>query len=136
MKEAHNCEAVYIGRRLFGEKARQVFLMEKRELIFSGIRGVFIGFTYKCGKNTIKVRPESVDKPQIINLEWEAKDALVTAFNKKKRLEREFAKKQKKPIKLAIAALAPLFEGLDYSQSDTLIRYLAREVLDMRRKKK
>lgn len=128
--EANTREAIYVGRRLLQNGATAhcfLLLPEKREMLFRGIKGIFIGYTYKCGSSTMPVRPDRTEAERIDNPEWEAADALVDARNARKRAEAKIRKSTRPALRNAIAALRPLLRGMSYFDRKELITYLAEQ---------
>jgi hypothetical protein len=127
-KSEYNLSCIYAGRRLFGDgKVRQLFLCGDKEWYFKGVKGVWVGFTYKCGEGRIASKPERMDAELINNPEWEAADKLVDAHNAKKRGEAKLKAKVSPAIKNAIHALVPLVRRLGYYETRTLVEFLANE---------
>lgn len=118
----YNEKAVYTGRRLAGDKVYQRFEVAGKEIFFRGIKSIFIGYTYKCGIESMQTRPEIVaDVDAIHNPEWEAQDALVDTKNAKRRALQRFKKDSFPYMKAALSALMPLCKGLDYFEREQLI---------------
>jgi hypothetical protein len=125
-KPIYNTKAVYTGRR-FGRDGKVRHRFEKangEELNFRGIKGVCLGYTYKCSASTIAERPERTDDDRIDNPEWEAADAMVGAYNAQKRAEAKMRKEAKPALRAAVLALKPLLKGKDYFGRRALIEYL------------
>lgn len=123
-------KAVYIGRRLWGERGDKVahcfqLLPERRQMAFKGIKKVYIGYTYECAESTMPTRPTRTEDARIDNPEWEAADALVDARNARKRADAKIKANSRPAMKKAIEALKPVLIGLDYFQRRSLIEYLA-----------
>lgn len=127
-------KAVYTGRRLQGNKVYQRFelLPERTEMFFSGIKGAWIGYIYKCTDSKMSSKPERTDDDRMDNAEWDAADALVDAYNAKKRAEAAIRGKQSPALKAAIVALKPLMRGLSSFSRAALIAYLAEETRNLK----
>ena len=126
-KYKHTC--VYAGRRLSqdGKRVYQRFIDSKgNEMLFKGVSGVWIGYTYKCSETQIARKPERVrDVERIDNPEWDAADALVDSHNARKRADAKIAKSTRPAMKAAIEAIRPLVRGLHHFERKALIEYLA-----------
>lgn len=133
----YNLTCVYTGRRISNDQ-KEVFQRfvkpDGTESLYKGVKGVWIGHTYKCAEKNISTKPERVDTPRIDNPEWEAADALVDAHNRRKRAEAAIAKSTKPGIKAAIEVLTPLCRGLAIWEREALIRYLARQSWEKEKK--
>lgn len=136
----HTGRAVYTGRRLMiGGKVYQRFeiLPDRTEAYYSRIKGVCIGRTYACSKDSMARRPEWLDDPCERNPEWDAADALVEAHKAKKRADAKIRAESKSPaIKAAILALKPLVGRLGHFERKALIEFLAHETSKLDRKGK
>lgn len=125
--------ALYMGRRFNGKTPMHCFRLNGEDVFFAKTRGVIIGYTYKCGKDTMLKKPErDWDIERVDNPEWEAADAIVTAMVKEKREQKKAEAKMKavsKPaLKAAALALLPLCKKLNYSERQKLVRYLVEEL--------
>lgn len=131
VESKYNRTCVYAGRKLSYDenKVFQRFIKEDgEEMIFQGVKGVWIGYTYRCSDNRIAAKPERVHEiERIDNAEWEATDALVDARNAKRRAESKLSASSKPTIKAAIAALRPLMKGRSYFDRRALIEWLCVE---------
>jgi hypothetical protein len=118
--------AVYTGRRLLSDNKTIIHRFERgdRELLFKGIKRVWIGHTYKCSESQMPIRPERADVPRIDNPAWEAADELVSAQKKHQRSEVKLKNTSSPALKTAIIALAPLVKDLGYFQIKLLIEHL------------
>lgn len=118
--------ATYTGRRLLANgKVYQRFEgSDGRERYFRGIRGVSIGFTYRCAKAKMPIRPEMTDDERINNPEWEAADALVDERNAKRRADAKVQSMSKPALKAAMEALKPLIKGMSYYERAALVNHL------------
>jgi len=123
-------KAVYIGRRFSGSKVLQAFLRNNEVVYFSGIKRVWIGHTYACGKDSISTKPERLNIERIDNPEWEALDTLVDSKNAEKRAEKKISAMSKPHLKAAKDALYPLFKDLGFIEMRTLANYLVDEVYE------
>lgn len=118
---------VYAGRRLDkNNKLHQCFIFPGNEVAwFKGIKGVHLGYTYRCTKEKLSVKPPRVyDVSRVDNPEWEAADALVDAHNAKKRAAAKIAATTSPAIKNAIQALIPVCRNLGYYDRQQLIEFL------------
>jgi hypothetical protein len=119
---------IFVGRRLGkGNKTYQVFLLlpEKTEMYFRGIKRVYLGFTYRCTKNAIPIKPEMVHGAERVdNPEWEARDALVDEHNALRRSEAKYRKQSNPRVQALIASLKPLVKDLAFYETRNLIEYL------------
>ena len=130
-KTEYKEKAVYTGRRRF-QNGKVVHRFQKsngEEMFFGGIKGVWIGFTYKCGGDSISRKPERTDDERIDNPEWDAADALIDAQNRVKRMEKRLAANTKPALKEAIDALIPLVRGLRNFDRDVLVKYLVDQAM-------
>jgi hypothetical protein len=137
-KNIYNRRAVYTGRRRFsnGKVVHRFELLPSRsEMNFGGVVGVWIGYTYECGADSIAKRPKRVDVEREDNAEWEAADELVSDENARKTAEKKIASLSTPALKAARAALAPLVKGLHYHERRELARRLVEDVADQRRKR-
>lgn len=126
-KEVFKLTCVYTGRRLFndGSVVQRFEMPDGTERFFSGIKNVWIGYSYKIGEKTISTRPERISEIEIKNNpEWDAADALVDAKNAKKRAEAKMKAQTKPAMKAAVLALTPLCKNLDLFQREALIKFL------------
>ncbi len=132
-KTEYKERAVYTGRRLGQDgKVRQRFelLPSKQEMFFTGIKRVYIGYTYKCHSDSISVKPEMTTDPLVNNPEWDAKDALVDKYNEEKRAEAKIRNASKPALKAVIEALYPLTKNLSFSDRRKLIELLIEKCID------
>lgn len=120
----YNKKAVYIGRRLSKEKVLQAFLIDGKEIYFSGIKRVILGYTYKCSQKFISTKPERTNDERIENSKWEAEDELVNAHRREKRIQKDLEKKSKPLVKNAVNALIPLTKGMGYVDMRILVNHL------------
>ena len=136
-KIIYDRKAVYVGRRISGNKVYQMFeLLPKNEpMVFTGIRGVILGYTYKCTEKTISTRPERTEDELIYNPDWEAKDALVDAHNEKRRSDAKMRRLSKPHLKTAIDSIQPLLKGLHFHDFQPLIGYLTKMAWEQNMKK-
>lgn len=126
----HQHQCVYVGRRLNAKgKTLQMFqlLPSRKEMCFRGVKGVWIGYTYKCSDSAISAKPERVDREREDNPEWDAEDALVDATRAQKRADDVLKKKASPALKAAVQALTPLVKRIDWFQQETLVKYLIGE---------
>lgn len=125
-------QAVYVGRRLNGSTTVQCFelLPDHKPMLFRGIRGVFLGYTYRCTETSMPIRPEMVDAPIIHNPDWEVQDALVDQYREKRRAEKRFESASKPHLRAAVKAIQALFQNTNATVFDSfysrkkLIEYL------------
>lgn len=97
-------KAIYIGRRLGNNgKTYQAFLLlpEKKEMLFTGIKRVWLGYTYKCTANSISVKPERTDDEHQSNDTWVAQDALVDEARARERAEEKIKAKSGETMRQA-----------------------------------
>ncbi len=123
------CKAVYTGRRLSNGKVWQRFelLPEKTEMFFKGVKQVYLGYTYKCNKNSISGKPERTDDSPVHDAKWDAEDALVDAYNASRRAESKIRASTSPALKGAIQALKPLVRNISFFESRNLIDFLVQE---------
>lgn len=128
---------IYAGRRLrYDGKVYQLFLRDgKEEMGFSGVKGVWIGYTYRCGEDKIATKPERTDAERVDNPEWDAKDALVDAHRAEKRAKAKLADATRPALKNAITALVPLVRNIPGFQARHLVEYLVDEAKKASKKK-
>ncbi len=120
--------AVYVGRRLYPNRTtRQVFLRGGKEMHFNGVVGVRIGYTYRCSAKGIAKRPERVDVERVDNAEWDAADAIVSAFRAEQSAEKKLARSTSPALKHAVDALRPLVRSINIWQQKQLVEYLVFE---------
>jgi hypothetical protein len=134
----YNETCVYTGRRE-GKKCilHRFEKPDGEEMYFSGIRGVHIGMTYRCGKTNIASRPELVmEVERIDNPEWDAADALIDAKRAEKRAEKKLAASTKPALKTAVSALQPLVRGMSYFDRKSLVEYLVEEAVKVGKKRR
>jgi hypothetical protein len=132
--------AVYSGRRLAasgGEVFQTFTLPDGTELLYKGIRGVYIGHTYRCSAESIATWPERVPGAEVVvNGEWEARDSLAEAWLAKGRAKKKMAASHKPMVKKAMDALRPLVKGLPLYEHNALITHLAALLRDEKDSKK
>lgn len=142
MKKANatkfNLKCVYTGRRWNGEKVIQRFeTSDGKEHFFSGVVGVWIGYTYTCSNTQIKKRPDRIEVEPIHNPKWEAEDALVDKYLAKKRADMKARQVAQPAVKKAVEALLPLSEAFTgYWEIRSLVEVLVDEVMKKRKLKK
>lgn len=127
-KKEYNARAVYTGRRLGGGKVWQRFelLPDRREMYFSGVKGLYIGYAYECTDKTIPARPKCDHEiKREDNPEWDAADAVVDARNAERRAQAKMKEESRPALKKAVEALKPLMRGLSVFDREALIKYLA-----------
>jgi hypothetical protein len=106
------------------------------ERFFTGIRRVWIGYTYRCAKDGISRRPERVDDiDRIDNPTWEAADTLVDQRNAKNRADEKYQRSSSPTIRSAVKALEPLCKGLHYFEIRALIEILTEKAFKQTRRK-
>lgn len=128
--KVYDREAVFVGRRVCSDGStawKFELLPDRKPMLFGRIKGVWIGYTYKCTDKSISGSPERTEREREKNPKWEAADALVDAKNARERAEREISKLSKKNLTAAIEAIRPLCRGLDYGELTKLITYLVTE---------
>lgn len=82
---------VYAGRRIspFNDKVYHLFFHGKKEISWTGIFGIYIGYLYETKKSkdghTIARRPKSVGKKEEIPEEWFSADAAAEEYLKERR---------------------------------------------------
>ncbi len=130
-------KCIYTGRRLSGKKVFQRFelLPEKKEVYYSGIRGVVIGYTYPCSEKSMPTRPQSTEDERVDNPEWDAGDALVDAHHAEKRSQARMNAKSKPALRAALDSIRPLVSGLSYYDARNLIEFLVVESKKKARKR-
>lgn len=118
--------AIYIGRRLNGDKPVQAFqLPNKKVVYFRSIVGIFIGGVYECfGGTTMNTRPKRIDTAVTVDPEWEREDLRVEAKVKRRRLEERLKRDSRPAVNRVVDALAPLVKGIGFWEKKALVEYL------------
>lgn len=126
-------KAIYTGRRMnfLTNKVSQRFelLPDHTEMYFSGVKGVYVGYTYKCSKGSISAKPELTDDPRISNPTWQAEEAVVvqklSEARERAKAENKIKNISKSEINSAVEAIVPLIKDLELpSDRSALIRHL------------
>lgn len=130
---------VYTGRRKYenGKTLQRFEILPKREeVFFSGVKGVYLGYTYGASIKQLARRPERLDEyEREDNPAWDAADALVDVANAKKRADSVLSRLEKPALKAAIDALTPLVASLDYYDTKELVTYIASKIKRVKRGK-
>lgn len=134
-KQTYKMRAIYTGRRITGSGTAQRFelLPAHKEIFFRGIKGVYIGYTYKCSSKHMATKPERTDDERIDDATWDAADALVDAENSRKRQEQKIKSLSKPALRAAIDAISPLVKNLAYHDCKNLLEYLLEKIMEKKR---
>lgn len=137
--------AIYAGKRDSGNRLWQLFIYGKKEILWSGIKGVFIGESYvfeakRGGNASIKRRPEQVEAPapsQSKLTEWTAKEQAALAIQKKRNGDAKIARLMRdRKFYGEFKELERVCRGLDYLEVGQFVRYLTDKMLKSHRKRK
>lgn len=123
--EKPTVRAVYIGRRLWGEKMVQVFLSGEKERGFTGIKWVVIGRTYLLYKDQCPKQPECVpdlEAPAREIERWEVAESLALQEDKRRKMAKRFSSD---PRYLAdFPNLQRICQGLNGSERAWFVEFL------------
>jgi hypothetical protein len=141
-KPEYNRRAIYVGRRkmMLQDKVAHEFLLlpELTPMQFSGrIKGVWLGYTYKCTDSSIALKPERDDEfERQDNPEWEGADAAAEAYLAERRAEAKLRRDTRPSMRAAIQALRPLVRNLAGWERSRLIDYLSKAAADQNKRKR
>ncbi len=130
MNPLKDSPAIYTGRRLDFNKTKVRILqrfefLDGKEVFFSGVRNVWIGYSYECGETSISKRPKRLNDVEFRdNPKWYAKEELVIVYLEKKKAELKLKKKSSHFFKEIIDILKPIVANLDRHEKRALINHL------------